>query len=38
MKVKALVSQSCPTLCSPMAVSHQFPLSVKFSRQEYRIG
>ena len=32
-KVKA--AQSCPTLCDPMAVAHQAPLSMGFPRQEY---
>ena len=29
------VSQSCLTLCDPMTVAHQAPLSMGFSRQEY---
>ena len=29
------VAQSCPTLCDPMNDSHQAPLSMGFSRQEY---
>ena len=33
--MKVLVAQSCPTLCNPMACSHQPPLSMGFSRQEY---
>ena len=33
-----LASQSCPTLCKPMDCSHQAPLSMDFSRQEYWIG
>ena len=34
-KVKVLVAQSCPTLCSPWTIAHQAPLSMGFSRQEY---
>ena len=30
--------QSCPTLCNPMTVARQAPLSMGFSRQEYRSG
>ena len=30
--------QSCPTLCNPMDCSLQAPLSMGFSRQEYRSG
>ena len=37
-KVKVLVTQLCPTLCNPMAVVHQAPLSMGFSRQEYWSG
>ena len=33
--VKVLVFQLCPTLCDIWAVSHQAPLSMGFSRQEY---
>ena len=29
------VTQSCPTLCNPWTVTHQSPLSMEFSRQEY---
>ena len=36
--VKVLVTQSCPTLCDPMDYSHQAPLSMGFSRQEYCSG
>ena len=37
--MKVLVTQSCPTLCDPMdCVAHQAPLSMEFSRQEYRSG
>ena len=28
-------TQSCLTLCDPMTVAYQAPLSVGFSRQEY---
>ena len=35
MKVKVLVTQSCPTLVIPWTVAHQAPLSMEFSRQEY---
>ena len=35
---KVLVSQSCPTLCDPVDVAHQAPLSVGFSKQEYWSG
>ena len=31
-------AQLCQTLCDPMAVACQAPLSVKFSRQEYWSG
>ena len=30
--------QSCPTLCDPMDVARQAPLSMGFSRQEYWSG
>ena len=33
-----LIAQSCPTLCDPMNVARHAPLSVEFSRQEYRVG
>ena len=33
-----LVAQSCLTLCDPMDCSHQAPLSMEFSRQEYWRG
>ena len=33
-----LVTQSCLTLCDPMDCSHQAPLSIEFSRQEYWSG
>ena len=32
------VTQSCPTLCNPMAVARQAPLSMGFPRQEYWNG
>ena len=31
-------SQLCPTLCNPVDVAHETPLSMKFSRQEYWSG
>ena len=34
----ALVTQFCLTLCDPMDCSHQIPLSMEFSRQEYWSG
>ena len=33
--VHAKSLQSCLTLCDPMDVAHQAPLSMRFSRQEY---
>ena len=36
MHAKSL--QLCPTLCNPMDCSHQAPLSMGFSRQEYWSG
>ena len=33
-----LVAQSCLTLCDPMTVAGQSPLSMGFSRQEYWCG
>ena len=36
--VCVLVTQLCPTLATPWTISHQAPLSVKFSRQEYWSG
>ena len=33
MKVKVLVTQSCPSLCDPMDCSPPGPLPVDFSRQ-----
>ena len=38
MKVKVLVTQSCPALCNTMDYSHQAPLSMEFFRQEYWTG
>ena len=40
MKVKSEseVAQSCPTLHDPMDCSHQAPLPMGFSRQEYWSG
>ena len=35
VSVSVLVAQSCPTLCDPMEVALQVPLSMEFSRQEY---
>ena len=32
------VTQACPTLVTPWTVVHQTPLSMGFSRQEYRSG
>ena len=31
-------AQSCPTLCDPLTIVHQAPLSMRFSRQEYWNG
>ena len=36
LKVKVLVAQSYPTLCNPMDCSHQAPLSMECSRQQWR--
>ena len=33
-----LVAQPCPTLCNPMTVARQAPLSMGFSRKEYWTG
>ena len=38
MNVCVSVAQSCPTLCDAVDCSRQAPLSVGFSRQEYRSG
>ena len=35
VKMKVLVSQSCPTLLNPWTVARQAPPSMGFSRQEY---
>ena len=35
---KKSVAQSCSTLCDPWTVTHQAPLSMEFSSQEYRSG
>ena len=32
------VIEACPTLCNPLTVAHQPPLSIGFSRQEYGSG
>ena len=37
-RVCVLVAQSCLTLCDPMDFTHQAPLSMEFSRQEYCSG
>ena len=37
-KAKVLVSQSCLTLCCPMIIAHQVPLSMEFSSQAYKSG
>ena len=36
--VCVLAAQLCPTLCDPMDCSHQAPLFMEFSRQEYWSG
>ena len=33
-----MCTQLCLTLCDPMTVDHQAPLSMEFSKQEYWIG
>ena len=39
IKVKVLVTRSCPTLCDPSdCIVHQASLSMEFSRQEYWSG
>ena len=38
VKVNVLVTQLCPTLCNPMDIAHQAPLSMGFFRQEYWNG
>ena len=35
MKVKVLVTHSCPALCDPWTVAHQAPLFMEISRQEH---
>ena len=32
------VAKLCPTLCNPMDLAHEAPLSMEFSRQEYWSG
>ena len=36
--VHAQLLQSCPTLCEPMDLAHQAPLSIGFSREELWSG
>ena len=36
--MKVLVTQSCPTLFLPHAVTYQAPLSMEFSKQEFWSG
>ena len=36
--VKVKVAQSCPTLCDPMNIACQVPMSMGFSRQEHWSG
>ena len=36
--MEVLVAQLCLTLCDPMVCSHQAPLSMEFSSQEYWSG
>ena len=38
VKVKVLVTQSCPIFATPWTVAHKAPLSMEFSRQEYWSG
>ena len=38
LKVTALVTQLCPTLCDPKTVACRASLSLGFSRQEYCSG
>ena len=33
-----LIANLCPTLATPWTVSHQVPLSMEFSRQDYWNG
>ena len=37
-EVKSQVAQLCPTLCDPMDLAHQTPLSTGFLKQEYWSG
>ena len=37
-KVKTLIFQSCPTLCTRRTIVHYAPLSMEFSRKEYWSG
>ena len=36
--MKVIVAQLCPTICDPMIVALQVPLSMEFSTQEYCSG
>ena len=36
--MEEIVPQLCLTLCDPMTISHQAPLCMEFSRQEYWSG
>ena len=38
MKSESEINLSRPSLCDPCSVAHQVPLSMGFSRQEYRSG
>ena len=38
VKVKVKVTQSCPTLCDPVAVAHQAPLSMGFFIKNTGVG
>ena len=38
VRMHAKTPQLCPTLCDPIDCSHQSPLSMGFSRQEYWSG
>ena len=38
MEAQNVVTQSCPTFCTPWAIALQAPLSMEFSRQEYWSG
>ena len=37
-QVRTKSLQSCPTLCNPMAATHQAPLSMGFSRKNIGVG